>query len=406
MPLRVNVDKLTPAFVSGWAWDSDNPTASISIRAKIANEVIGSAIADGYRRDLLLAKIGSGYHAFLLIFIRELAAEDFGGLILESGQSSISLKHVKVDLSGLPPARPKSIGEQVRGLMKSSPTYAEFPHPEAPSTPPSQLIETMDLEGEISKSEELKILLARCGLDIHSLAGAMKRDTAPIPSTSNREGYARGRDFAYWLSGYAQFKLISDCAKSHGISGGRYFDFGGSTGRVFRHFAFQSDDWDVWSCDFKSGAIDFCLKYFRAVRSFSNTSFPSLPIEDGYFNVISALSVFTHINESELGWLLELRRILAKDGIACITVVNDECWSVQDYALKGSIKDFRPDLLDVRTIPEGKTVISFRDDDPYNCNVTHSNSYIHDVWGRFFKIKSIINKYSSNQSMVVCGHRD
>ncbi|HWB54683.1 MAG TPA: hypothetical protein VG722_10840 [Tepidisphaeraceae bacterium] len=97
---------------------------------------------------------------------------------------------------------------------------------------------------------------------------------------------------------------------------------------------------------------------------------------------------------------------MAKGGIACITVVNDECWSNPDQVLKGSIKKFRPDLMNVKTIPEGKTVIAFRDDDPYNCNVTHSNSYIYDVWGRFLDIRAIIPRYSTSQSMVICSRRD
>jgi SAM-dependent methyltransferase len=411
MPTRVQIDKLAPTFIVGWAWNPDAPAACVSIQVRVGDEMVGSAIADGFRRDLLRANIGSGYHAFVIMFTRALTSDELDKLaviIMDAGQSpAISLKHVSVDRSGLPPpAQPKSIGEQVRGLMKFSPAYAESPQPDQPSMSPSQLVQTLDLEGEIGGSEELKVLLEKSGLNVGGLAAAMKRDTRPIPSSSNREGYASGRDLAYWLSGYAQFKMISDFAMPHGVRGGRYFDFGGSTGRVSRHFAFQSMDWDVWLCDFKSVSIDFCLKYLPGVRSFCNTSFPSLPIEDQCFDLISALSVFTHINESELSWLLELRRVLAKGGIACITVVNDECWSNPDRVLKDSIKGFRPDLMNVKTIPEGKTVIAFRDDDPYNCNVTHSNSYIRDVWGRFLDIRAIIPRYSTSQSMVICSRRD
>ncbi|HWB54682.1 MAG TPA: hypothetical protein VG722_10835 [Tepidisphaeraceae bacterium] len=195
--------------------------------------MVGSAIADGFRRDLLCANIGSGYHAFVILFTRELTSNELGKIaviIIDAEESpAISLKHVSVDRSGLPPpARPDSIGEQVRRLMKFSPAYAESPPPDEPSMAPSQLVQTLDLEREIANSDELKILMAKSGLNVEGLATAMKRDTRPIPSSSNREGYASGRDLAYWLSGYAQFKMISDFAMPHGVREGRYFDFGGS----------------------------------------------------------------------------------------------------------------------------------------------------------------------------------
>ena len=141
--------------------------------------MVGSAIADGFRRDLLHANIGSGYHAFVIMFTRELTSDELNKLaiiIMDAGESrAISLEHVSVDRSGLPPpAQPKSIGEQVRGLIKFSAAYAESPRPDQPSMPPSQLVQTLDLECEIATSEELKVLLAKSGLNVDGLAAAMK----------------------------------------------------------------------------------------------------------------------------------------------------------------------------------------------------------------------------------------
>jgi SAM-dependent methyltransferase len=412
MPIRAHIDKLALNFTSGWAWNSETPVACLRVQASVGDEIVGDAIADGYRQDLLKSKIGTGYHAFLLEFTRRLTPGDISKLnikILDQGDRSytVALNQVKVNDSELPlPARPRSIGEQVRGLLKANSLYAASPAPDEPLMAPAQLLGTLDLEREVASSGELRPLLDKSALNIDGLIAAMKRDVYPIPSSSNREGYAGGRDLAYWLSGYAQFNMISNYAKANGVEGGRYFDFGGSTGRVFRHFAYQSRKWDVWSCDFKPGSIDYCLKYFPGIRAFCNTSYPSLPIEDRYFNLISALSVFTHINENELNWLLELRRVLAIGGVACITVVNDDCWSNQDHVLAKSIREFRPDLLNVETIPSGKTAIAFRDDDPYYCNVVHSNDYIRNVWGRFFEICSVIPRYAGSQSMVVCRRTD
>lgn len=124
MSTRVQIDKLAPTFIVGWAWNPDAPAACVSIQVRVGDQMVGSAIADGFRRDLLNANIGSGYHAFVIMFTRELTSDELNRLaiiILGAGESrAISLEHVSVDRSGLPPpAQPKSIGEQVRGLIKS-----------------------------------------------------------------------------------------------------------------------------------------------------------------------------------------------------------------------------------------------------------------------------------------------
>jgi hypothetical protein len=41
---------------------------------------------------------------------------------------------------------------------------------------------------------------------------------------------------------------------------------------------------------------------------------------------VTAFSVFTHINEPEIAWLLELRRILKIGGIACNSVHDEATW--------------------------------------------------------------------------------
>src|SRR5690348_7994608 len=114
MPTRVQVDKLAPTFIAGWAWNPDTPAACVSVQVRVGDEMVGSAIADGFRRDLLCANIGSGYHAFVILFTRELTSNELGKIaviIIDAEESpAISLKHVRVDRSGLPPpARPDSI---------------------------------------------------------------------------------------------------------------------------------------------------------------------------------------------------------------------------------------------------------------------------------------------------------
>ena len=56
--------------------------------------------------------------------------------------------------------------------------------------------------------------------------------------------------------------------------------------------------------------------------------------------------------------------------------------------------------------PEQKTVVTFREDDPYNCNVFHAREHIERVWGRFFEICTVRPLYLDHQALVVCRRPD
>jgi hypothetical protein len=69
---------------------------------------------------------------------------------------------------------------------------------------------------------------------------------------------------------------------------------------------------------------------------------------------------------------------------------------------KNVVREFRPDIGNNTTIPEGKTVVTFRQDDPYNCHTFHKNDYIRNTWGMFFEICAIEPVFIDSQAMVVC----
>lgn len=246
----------------------------------------------------------------------------------------------------------------------------------------------------------------KLGHDKEEIRAALMRDTSPIPATVNREGYSGDRHFEYWIDGYATYKKLLALAAPYGVTGGNYFDFGGSTGRVFRHFHFQSEDWTVWSSDFKMTSVDWNLQNFPSqIMAFQGVYFPFLPIEDRTFDLISAMSVFTHIDETETSWLLELRRIMKPGGIAVVTIHNEDTWQNMNPMLREVIERYSPDLAKQPILPQGRSVSNFRNDDPYRCNTFHSNDYIQRQWGRFFDVKDIINRASGAQAAVILQKR-
>ena len=407
------VDYFRVNYVSGWVYKVSTPGAHLVVSAMLDGKVLGSTVANGFRRDLKNANIGKGDHAYLINFQPPINEADAGKLTVTAttvdGSERKDLPPPNLRGPEIAPGEASKLEstewmqEKIRKFLKYGSLYSQSNPIDPPTGYPTDFADSIDSWN----TREISYYLSRINVSVDQAKQDIGKDSYAIPSSNNREGYAAGRDLAYWISGYAEYTIIENIARLHGVGGGRYFDFGGSTGRIFRHFALQSDAWDVWSCDFKETSVAFNLKYFPSkARAFLNTSFPSLPLPDGYFDLVSACSVFTHINEAETSWLLELRRILKIGGIACITILNDDTWGEMDVALREMMESLRPDIANAPTLPEGKTVLTFRDDDPYNCNVLHSNNYIRQNWGRFFEICDIMPRYLNTQAMVVCRRLD
>jgi SAM-dependent methyltransferase len=98
-------------------------------------------------------------------------------------------------------------------------------------------------------------------------------------------------------------------------------DFGCGPGRVLPHFAALAPEAACVGCDVDAAAIDWAAREHRAL-GWSLTSFhPPLPYESGRFDLVYAISVFSHLDRGLAGmWLTELRRVLAPGGLALLSV--------------------------------------------------------------------------------------
>ncbi len=231
------------------------------------------------------------------------------------------------------------------------------------------------------------------------------RDQMPIPSTRDREGYYGDRHFEYWLSGLNDYLRIREALPGMEWRRAKLLDFGGATARVARHFYAQGELSDITICDVNINNIEWVLEYLpSAFGAFKNAFLPALPFRDERFDVITAFSVFTHIDEYELAWLYELRRILKPGGILYVSVHNDDTWKILPSTFVFNIlmqsEEFQltyPRQADL----EERLVFRYSSEEVYNCNTFHPNAYIHRVWGRLFKVLEIRPVYHSYQSAVI-----
>jgi SAM-dependent methyltransferase len=103
----------------------------------------------------------------------------------------------------------------------------------------------------------------------------------------------------------------------------RILDFGCGAGRTLRHFLVEAEHGEVWGTDIDEASIAWLSANLSPpLRTIRNEADPPLGLESGSFDLIWALSVFTHLSDNSLAWLLELHRLLASGGLLIATYMG------------------------------------------------------------------------------------
>ena len=90
-------------------------------------------------------------------------------------------------------------------------------------------------------------------------------------------------------------------------------DFGCGCGRVLRHWADLPAE--VHGCDYNPLLVDWCRRKLSFARVETNALEPPLPYPTASFDLVYALSVFTHLPEPlHSRWVAELARVLRPGG--------------------------------------------------------------------------------------------
>jgi Methylase involved in ubiquinone/menaquinone biosynthesis len=98
-------------------------------------------------------------------------------------------------------------------------------------------------------------------------------------------------------------------------------DFGCGSGRTLRHLTTTA--WQLSGCDIDAEAIAWSRKVLPGFDLRVTSPEPPLPYGDAAFEVVYAVSVFTHFDRREqIAWRDELFRILAPGGLAVISTMG------------------------------------------------------------------------------------
>lgn len=110
-------------------------------------------------------------------------------------------------------------------------------------------------------------------------------------------------------------------------------DFGCGCGRMLIWFAEHSRSSYFYGTDIDVDAISWCRNNLDFARFSINKPLPPLQYPSEMFDLIYAISVFTHLNEDyQFRWLSELERIAKPKGILLLTVNGRYCWPRQHIA--------------------------------------------------------------------------
>jgi SAM-dependent methyltransferase len=161
--------------------------------------------------------------------------------------------------------------------------------------------------------------------------------------------------------------------------GKRVLDFGCGAGRTLRQFAHEAGAGHFWGCDIDEASIAWLDTHLSPPFAvFVNGQQPPLPRDDASFDLIYAVSVFSHMARGWSAWLLELRRVLTDDGLLVVTFMGEG----QARWLTGKAWDEK------RT---GMAV--YGADNPLDDGgpmVLHSPWWIREHWGRAFEILELV----------------
>jgi len=180
-------------------------------------------------------------------------------------------------------------------------------------------------------------------------------------------------------------------------------DFGCGCGRVIRALKALLPAADLYGTDIDAEAIAWLTANYRTFGTFAVAPhLPPLPYEDGMFDLVAGLSVFTHLpEEMQFSWLSELRRITRPGGHLILSTHGEIHYG-----------KFPPELLEImRTrgfyysdfgFNYGKS-ISLPD---FYQTSFHTHDYIRREWGKFFDVLDIQPvRLQQHQDTVLLRHR-
>ena len=206
---------------------------------------------------------------------------------------------------------------------------------------------------------------------------------------------------------YSGFFLVGDqvatdidaALAAHHIAlpeGAQVLDFGCGCGRVIDHVKQRHPGWSITGSDIDAEAIAWCRAHLGHIARFDvNRASPPLAADANTFDMVYAVSVFTHLPEKmQHAWLDELERVTKPSTTLLLSVL--------DFG-------FVPEAADASSRERGfvflKTDRTEGLPDFYRSTI-HTPEYVRREWSKYFDVLDVMPKrINAHQHLVVARTR-
>ncbi len=159
---------------------------------------------------------------------------------------------------------------------------------------------------------------------------------APLPPLhlAERVCSLKGRGDPYvayqQLGAEAKEAILELLPDEWSFEGRRVLDFGCGAGRTLRHFLDEASCAELWGVDIDAESVQWLQRSLcPPLHAELSPEAPPLRFDSGSFDLIWALSVFTHLTEHSAAWMLELHRLLKPGGLLLATYMGK--WTSRDH---------------------------------------------------------------------------
>jgi SAM-dependent methyltransferase len=181
-------------------------------------------------------------------------------------------------------------------------------------------------------------------------------------------------------------------------------DFGCGSARVMRYFLGPENQARFTGTDIDRELVEWCRQNIEGVEWCVNPFMPATRFADGAFDLIYAISVFSHLDESfQNAWLAELQRITRRGAVLILTI-HGEPFIAKASMTASQRRELEENGFLYATGTKGKLKLDGLPD--FYQTAFHRSDYIQRVWGSYFEVvKQIPEAIGHTQDAVVLRRR-
>jgi SAM-dependent methyltransferase len=204
----------------------------------------------------------------------------------------------------------------------------------------------------------------------------------PLPPAEMMVLVAGSADTEWFLQfGASMLQIVVDALKKQDVRAERLsavLEFGCGCGRVLRHWhAIKGPR--IYGVDYNRRLVEWCQENLTFASCAVNNLSPPLPYEDGMFDCVYAISVFTHMSpQLQPLWVQELKRVMRPGGHLILTT-------------HGATYRDRLTAREREAFLAGQLVVRYEEASGMNlCTAYHPESYVRGGLSAGFEVRDFI----------------